>query len=780
MLEQSQILDFIRKIGLAMNAIISYPKDHPMVRGRVEEISEVLSALPEDVENISLVFLENTIIVEDIKIEASTTPLVSGVIKKFKRIGVESITFDTTASQDDIQLMLDMVLNPPKEFKKEKDPNNLLIERGIEGIFFNVVKVAITSRKKGAVIDADGILEIFGAEKGEKVSGGEEGKGGKGGGGGKGVNEGDIQLKAKDEKAMKGLVDSILMGGENSGKHFLEFFKVDADNDNEQNIENLVTAMNVFGEFLIKKYGLDPSSESLVYSRILSALTPKVRDKALLRITKEKEMGEMARKVIDSMSDLDLVNLISSHLSDESNRLNLKNIAQRINETRFKRIIGLLKEKKGINVTADQDGNLNIGAAIIEEARKKESLIIANKMAFDRLKKQLKESLSIKHVSNLVESIAVNLDDDSPDVRNTAFGNLLSLLKDSIESKKVRISRKIFHLLINSGYHEEDPDVFSNYVKGITEMTLMANENKWEDFVSDTIDFFANQINNEKKRPIIINYLPMLKRPETINLLLSILWEKGGVEDVKKAVKKMGAEVIPQLMDLLIETEDKNVRIKLITIISSLKREAVEVVENYLKDKRWFVRRNAVTILGAIGEKDYVDDLKKAGKDEDFRVRIEVLRSVFHIVGAEEENFYIRYLIDPVFAVEMEAARIIKKTLSKKNINVVTRRLLQSKFRAEEENSLKTILLETLKIINDDSLIPVMEQIINEKSIFGYKYPESTRISALEVIGSVKSEEAKKALERIKESKIPVIRKGAEHFLSQFENKKNLTDPEQL
>jgi len=762
MLKQSDVLDFIRKIGLAMNAIISYPKGHPMVRGRVEEISEMMAGLPGDTENISLVFLENTIIVEDIKIESSIAPLVSGVIKKFKRIGVESVTFDTTASQDDIELMLDIVLNPPKEFKKEKDPNNLLMERGIEGIFFNVVRVAITSRKKGAVIDADGILEIFGTEKGEKVSGGGEKGGGKGGRGG------DIQLKAKDEKAMKGLVDSILTGDENSGKHFLEFFKVDSKNDDEQSIENLVTAMNVFGEFLIKKYGLDPSSESLVYSRILSALTPQVRDKALLSIMKEKEMGEMARKVIGSMSDLDLVNLISSHLSDESHRTDLKNIAQRINETRFRRIIELLREKKGVSVTTDQDGNFNIGTAIIEEARKKESLIIANKMAFDRLKKQLKESLSIKDVSSLVESMAANLDDDSLEVRNTALGNLIALLKDSIESKKVRISRKIFRVLINGGYHEENSDVFSNYIKGITETTLMADENKWEDFVRETIDFFANQINKEGKRPIVINYLPMLKKPETINLLLSILWEKGGVEDVKQAVKKIGVDVIPQLMDLLIETEDKNVRIKLISIISSLKRDAVEVVENYLTDKRWFVRRNAVTILGTIGEKDYVGDLKKAGKDEDFRVRIEVLRSIFHIVGAEEENFYVRYLIDPLFAVEMESARIIKRTLSKKNINVVTRRLLQSKFRVEEENSLKTILLETLKIVNDDSVIPVMEQIINEKSIFGYKFPESLRISALEVIGSVKSEEAKKALERIKGSKIPVIKKGAEHFLSQF------------
>jgi HEAT repeat protein len=100
------------------------------------------------------------------------------------------------------------------------------------------------------------------------------------------------------------------------------------------------------------------------------------------------------------------------------------------------------------------------------------------------------------------------------------------------------------------------------------------------------------------------------------------------------------------LLDLLAEEADRDVRLFLLNILKDLGKNQIALVGEQLSDRRWFVVRNAVRILGDTGTEQAITFLHKVVDHQDVRIREEVIHALLNIGGRKAAGLLARYLKD--------------------------------------------------------------------------------------------------------------------------------------
>jgi HEAT repeat protein len=96
---------------------------------------------------------------------------------------------------------------------------------------------------------------------------------------------------------------------------------------------------------------------------------------------------------------------------------------------------------------------------------------------------------------------------------------------------------------------------------------------------------------------------------------------------VRTAIQKFGGRAVEEAIEFLRDAEDFSVRMKLVDVLKNIGEESVEVLANNLDAREWYLRRNIVSIIGDIGDRAVIPRLEKVIKDEDPRVRLELVRT---------------------------------------------------------------------------------------------------------------------------------------------------------
>ena len=90
-------------------------RGHPLIKEQQKKIVDTINSFAEETAEVSFVFLGDSIIVEDINVDLSNYPSVQILVKRLKRLHIESMTFDTSCNEMDIVGFLDVVSNPPRD-----------------------------------------------------------------------------------------------------------------------------------------------------------------------------------------------------------------------------------------------------------------------------------------------------------------------------------------------------------------------------------------------------------------------------------------------------------------------------------------------------------------------------------------------------------------------------------------------------------------------------------------------------------------------------------------
>ncbi|MEJ2568591.1 MAG: HEAT repeat domain-containing protein, partial [candidate division WOR-3 bacterium] len=392
-------------------------------------------------------------------------------------------------------------------------------------------------------------------------------------------------------------------------------------------------------------------------------------------------------KVLLPMMDAESIVLFISTLIEEGQREMLEGFLFSLDEKKLSAVEKLAKEnfgKSGI----DESEFLKLWKSLTAPPKNLRRSGGVSRRAYGRLQNKLKASMDLSDINTLMESFYKSLASQSVEVRLNALSNMESLSEQLFKGEKAAVIRRITDSLIDYARKEKNKEVYIKYVALLSQIGQRSLVIGYDFLVSSLISFFAGEVSNAAKAKIIIPRLSEFKTKEAINVLLSLLWEEDLRKIVVDKVDDFGVDSIPYLMDLLKDSEDREVRFSLLKIIQSIGSGALEVVKKYLGDKRWYVRRNAVLILGGIGSADVLDDIY-ALKDDHEKVQIEIIRNIRHILKDKAESYLLYFLDSNYPEVQKYVISVLGPMVTEEGVTALNKRLLIKKFSKEDDIEIK-------------------------------------------------------------------------------------------
>ncbi len=220
-----------------------------------------------------------------------------------------------------------------------------------------------------------------------------------------------------------------------------------------------------------------------------------------------------------------------------------------------------------------------------------------------------------------------------------------------------------------------------------------------------------------------------------------------GMEDFQLYLSQLDGDSVVGLSNLMGDIQDIRYRRALIDTIAALGRDNIGVLASGLKDKRWQVVRNIVTILGRIGDKAALEHLKQALGHAEPGVRREAVRSLGMIGGPKAGDALLLAMEDPDQQIRMAALRFLPNAQSYSVLDHLMEIITRQDFdlRAFSE---KRAFFEVLAEIGQDRVLPFMLKLLRKKAFFGGAKKDEIRASAAYGLGNIHQQEALDALKK--------------------------------
>jgi len=307
MIDKKLIEKFVKHMGIGVNCARSYPEGHPTMTRAVKEMLDIIAEFPENMPEISLYFLENTIIVEEDRIDAERVPVVQTLLKNFSKIGVKSVTINLSCSEVDVKAFFNVLASTPREVAKYEDISDMLLEKKVTDIVLNEVEFGLVSRKGAEAVkfDWDFFLNTFAGKSG---------------------------ALDEDEKFQ-------------SSEFLSEVCGVEEGDSEDTKADKVFKGLDSVSSSIVERHGEEGLREhSLVFSRIVASLSPSVKKRMVGKEAETDRMAAMIREAIKTLSNEDLVEVIMSRVK-EGNEKGLEGILSGLPSKRVETLLPALRTK---------------------------------------------------------------------------------------------------------------------------------------------------------------------------------------------------------------------------------------------------------------------------------------------------------------------------------------------------------------------------------------------------------------------------------------------------
>jgi hypothetical protein len=127
----------------------------------------------------------------------------------------------------------------------------------------------------------------------------------------------------------------------------------------------------------------------------------------------------------------------------------------------------------------------------------------------------------------------------------------------------------------------------------------------------------------------LADFLAKLAGPQLLTSLL-LRPQKSGAEaaKVRELIARLGAAATGSLLEALASEQDQSRRRRLFDVIVSLGGLIVPDATRLLKDTRWYVVRNMISLLRKVGDKNSLGEVRKLSTHADLRVRLEAIKTL--------------------------------------------------------------------------------------------------------------------------------------------------------
>ena len=240
--------------------------------------------------------------------------------------------------------------------------------------------------------------------------------------------------------------------------------------------------------------------------------------------------------------------------------------------------------------------------------------------------------------------------------------------------------------------------------------------------------------------------------------------EEGRLEDVNAYLSLLPKKAIKPLLRLLGELKNSKTRRVFCDALPEIGKNAIEDFIPFVDDRRWYLVRNIIYILGRIGKEQSLPTIQKALNHEDLRVRREAIQALGGIGGQKAIGLLVKALTDNDVRIRSIAAINLGKGGKKAGL-IPLLEVVQSKDFYKREPAEINAFFSAIGMMGSNEAIPVLQQLLERKSWFGRGKADTIRMEAANAIAMIGTSEAKAILEAGKNSKDESIREACLHAL---------------
>jgi len=201
---------------------------------------------------------------------------------------------------------------------------------------------------------------------------------------------------------------------------------------------------------------------------------------------------------------------------------------------------------------------------------------------------------------------------------------------------------------------------------------------------------------------------------------------------------------IPHLCELLGDLSSSKPRRIICDALSKVGSNGIELMVPFLKDKRWYLVRNIVYILGRLGKQEAVQYLGKALRHPDVRVRREALQALGFIGGSEAMQHMMDSLEDRDPKIRGIAALNLGR-MGEEALAPLMERMLSKEFHKREVQEIRAFFKAVGMIRSSDS-IPGLSSFLEGKKWFARAKADEIRACAIDTLVRIGTDEAREVL----------------------------------
>jgi len=708
--------EFIKQIGLGVNICRTYPKGHPTLFPVVQRLRILLKEVPIETESVSLVVIEDVIMMDDDRFDSKRLPIIKSLVDRFSQLAVKSISFNIDVSEEQLRDFFSTMAATPADIADYGDIVAMMKAKGIVGIKVNKYRVGVVSSDQEIrEVSWENFLESL------VVS----------------------DVRVSDEDRVKQL-----------GSFLSSVGVISSEPINIQS-NKVMAGLEKLAAIIADQYGEGRWDEySLVFSRILSFLSPTIKKNIMQHKTENKKLATLFRTLIPTMPDEDIIEVIAAKAKEKGTDAEhqIVEILKNVTGTRLPDILSTLR--------------VNVPELNFEK-------IVSRLMSELKTTKGTKEAdkFMSKNIETEMRRIFPRLRDSSHVERIKAIEEVMVFLPKIYEGKNFDLIRLLVDRLDTMADAETELKTFDRVIEALKTIYRKSVQQKQDDLVQFVSKKFGKHLMRKDatlmdKKKLIITAITELKDQNYMPELVSLLWDPGSFVEAREALVVMADFAVGMLVDTLREADDRSVRMKIIDVLIRIGERSIPEVVKLLSSPEWFIRRNGVYILGELKYEAAIDGVGPLVEDSDERVQIDVVEAL-HKYGHEKSRNYITKALNSkypkvvVTAMKYSDKETIKPKLQSAMKWLKGRRSIPD----EKEEKFRQDVLFVLGQAGDDSVLDTIAEVLGERAIFKGELLYATKEAALNAFARIGSAKAVQMLEAAAASKDGFIAASAQEIL---------------
>ena len=238
----------------------------------------------------------------------------------------------------------------------------------------------------------------------------------------------------------------------------------------------------------------------------------------------------------------------------------------------------------------------------------------------------------------------------------------------------------------------------------------------------------------------------ILEREEAIRL-----------DEVNEFLVLLQQNSVKPLIKVLGELKNSKTRRVVCDALSEIGKNSIEFFTPFMDDRRWYLVRNITYILGRIGKEKAIPYIQKAFNHEDIRVRREAVQALGLIGGTKAVSLLAKALTDKDARIRAMAAINLGKIGKTIGLAALLEVVQSKDFQKKEAPEMKAFL-DAIGMVGSNEALPVLQQLLERKSLFGIGKMEGVRGGAANALATIGTPEARAILEKGKDSREESVR----------------------